>query len=94
MRARWKLVVVAVAVALTGAVPASASENGGAPPASRMEPGSQAGMERAVNAEDAAKGTGSKKPDAKARKAKKKSRRQKQEASEAAGAGGSTDRSR
>ena len=80
-------VVAAMAVAFAAA-------DGGSPAGvgKPMEPGSQAGMERAVNAEDATKGAASKKPDPRSRKVKHRSEKAKQEAGEAAGAGGSTDR--
>jgi hypothetical protein len=88
-----KLALVPVIVALAGAIPAGAAEEGSSPPASKIEPGSQAGMERAVNGGDAERGAASKTPDPHAKKAaKKKSKKAKQAAADSAGAGGSTDR--
>jgi hypothetical protein len=62
---------------------------------SEVEPGSMAGQEKNLNAENASKGTG-RSADAKkkSRKVKHKTKKQKTEAGEAAGAGGSTDRTR
>ncbi|HET9599760.1 MAG TPA: hypothetical protein VFP65_29570 [Anaeromyxobacteraceae bacterium] len=84
-----------MSLSLAGATPAIAAEEGGSPPASKIEPGSQAGMERAVNGGDAERGAASKTPDPRAKKAaKKKSKKAKHEAADTAGAGGSSDRSR